>query len=427
MNINSFKRFLIVWAGQLFSGLGTGMTAYAIGVRVFEQTQSATGFAAVMLAIFVPSIVLVPLGGVLADRFDRRAMIIIGDAGSALSVVFLMTCLISGRLSLLCIYLGVAVGSAFSALQSPAYKASLKDLLSEAQYAKAGGLIQLASSARHLIAPAAGGLILSLSGIKTIFLFDIASFAVAVAAVLCLPVKNNRITKIEKQSLFIDLKEGWIDLSANMMVKAVISRLAVITFFAGCVQTLFTPMLLSITDVKTLGAVQSVSAIGMIAGSLIISVFGLKSNIPRQLRIGFAAGGLSLALLGSSINIVIITIFFFLFYLSLPLINTSAELLIRTEVASEKQGRIWGITGFLTQTGYITAYLSAGFFCDRIITPILLNNRNLANLIGPLSGDVPGRESAFILVLCGLGMIITALFKLNKKKGSIKNEIKLAV
>ena len=92
MKEKSFIPFLVVWTGQFFSGLGTGMTAFALGVHVFKQTNNAMNFAMVMATLFIPAILIAPMGGVLADRFDRRLMIILGDAGSATAVAFLLLC-----------------------------------------------------------------------------------------------------------------------------------------------------------------------------------------------------------------------------------------------------------------------------------------------------------------------------------------------
>jgi hypothetical protein len=410
----SYPRFLVVWTGQLISGLGTGMTAFGLGIYVFEQTKSAVSFAVVMLTLFVPSILLAPLGGILADRFDRRLMIIIGDAGSALAVLFLLGCFLTGSLSLWKIYLGIAAGSAFTALQGPAYKASLSDLLSESQYAKAGGLMQLASSAKHLIAPAAAGFLLTASGLEAILLLDISTFGLAVAAALCMPRKELKIQESEVPHLITNIKEGWKDLTGSPNVTGIVFKLAIVTFFVGYIQTLFTPMMLAITDVKTLGTIQSVSALGMFAGSILISIAGLGRDLRLQLSLGLGLGGLFLAAMGLSTYLSLITIFLFLFFLCLPLINTSAEVLIRTGIPNHKQGRIWGFTSFLSQTGYIAAYLSAGFLSDRIFSPLLTNNGFLAHSIGRVIGTGPGRGSALILIICGLGLIITAVKGENK-------------
>ena len=72
----SYRKFIVVWIGQLVSTIGSGLTAFALGVYAFNLTHTASSFALVTLFSFLPSIMLRPFGGVLADRFDRRLMMI---------------------------------------------------------------------------------------------------------------------------------------------------------------------------------------------------------------------------------------------------------------------------------------------------------------------------------------------------------------
>jgi DHA3 family macrolide efflux protein-like MFS transporter len=148
-----FRKFLIVWSGQLMSAIGSGLTAFALGVYVFQTTQSATCFSLIILFSFLPSFVLVPLGGVLADRFDRQKMMIIGDTGAISGLLFILLVMMSGTIELWQIYVGVALSAVFAALRNPAYKAAVTDMVSEERYFQASGLIQLAGSAQYLISP----------------------------------------------------------------------------------------------------------------------------------------------------------------------------------------------------------------------------------------------------------------------------------
>lgn len=78
LNHKSFGKFLTIWAGEWISSIGSGLTAFALGVYVYQLTLTATSVALITLCAFLPSIVLSPIGGVLADRFDRRLMMIMG-------------------------------------------------------------------------------------------------------------------------------------------------------------------------------------------------------------------------------------------------------------------------------------------------------------------------------------------------------------
>lgn len=404
----SYARFLLVWSGQLMSGLGSGMTAFAMGVYVYQQTQSAADFALVTLCLFLPAIVLSPLGGVLADRFDRRFLIIGGDIGSAVAVLFLLMFTVGGGLTPAKIYLGVSINSIFTALQGPAYKASVTDLLSANQFAKAGGLVQLASSAQYLISPVAAGFLLSVGSIEAILLIDLSTFLIAVAAVMTIRRRCGAARRESRRSFLQDMGEGWKTVTSHKGVLHVVLIVSIITFFVGFLQTLFAPMLLPITDAKTLGLVQSISGTGMLISSLLIGIYGIRSNHSLLLIVSLTAAGLFLSLLGLTTNLVFITVVFFLFFCMLPLINTSADVLIRTQIPNEQQGRAWGIIGFLSQIGNVMAYSVSGILADRLFNPLFMENGYLSDSVGRIIGVGLGRGIGFMFIIAGISVVIVA-------------------
>lgn len=413
-------RFLLLWSGQLLSGLGTGMTGFALGVHVFRTTGSATGFAMVILALFAPSIVLRPVGGLLADRMDRSSLIVFGDIGSAAAVVIILLGLFRGDWTLPQIYLGVAVNSACTALQNPAYKASVSDLVPHKEYSKASGLVQLAGSVQHLIAPLAAGIVITAAGVEAVLILDIATFFIAVAAVLAIRSTATPRESAAPGPTLSQLKAGSAVLLKDRSVFDVVLLLSVVTFFVGLLQTLFPPMMLSFTDSRSLGIVQSVSASGMLLSSLAIGVRGLPTKSRILLPAALACAGIFLALMSAFTSLVSITVFFFLFFLCLPIINGTAEVHIRTGVPNEMQGRAWGTIGLLTQLGYIAAYLSGGFLADHFFTPLLLSNGALADSLGRIIGTGPGRGIALMLCGAGIGLFVTGAVQLLRARLSPK-------
>ena len=422
MKQKSYAKFLVVWAGQLMSGLGNGMTAFALGVYVFRQTNSATAFAMVTLCLFVPSILLKPLGGVLADRYDRRLLIIAGDTGSAAAVLFLLTAAFSGSLPLWKIYVGVGLNSICTALQNPAYKAAVTDMINPTQFAKAGGLVQLAGSAQHLVSPLAAGFILSRGSLTTVLLIDLSTFLIAVAAVLVLHASGRTHTGKGEQSFLQDLEEGWKTVTADRGIVQVVVLISLVTFFVGFLQTLLAPMLLPLTDPQTLGTAQSISACGMLVSSLLLGVFGMKGSHSTALTLGLILAGICMALMGVSTSILFITAVLFLFFGTLPVINTSADVIIRTQIPNAQQGRAWGIIGLLSQIGYIGAYSISGVLADRVFNPLLSESGHLAGSVGRLTGTGPGRGIALMLLSAGSVLVVVSMFSLKRVPAPIHSK-----
>jgi len=402
----SFGRFVMIWAGQLMSSVGNGMTAFALAVYVFQKTGTATGFAMIILCLFLPSILLRPVGGVLADRFDRRLLIVLGDLGSSAGIVFILISFLTASPESWTIYTGVIISSVFTGLQSPAYKALVTDLISEKEFSRAGSMVQLASSAQHLVSPLIAGLLLSISSIEIILMIDVSSFFIAVFTAMLIKNKTDSAKTAEKQHVLRDLKEGWEAVFSNKGVMTVIAVISLLTFFVGFLQTLFGPMVLSITDAKTLGIIQSVSATGMLLSSMVLSFVNITKRHKDFIIAGLFASGICFSVIGMSTSLILITCGFFLFFCSLPLINTNAEVLVRKNIPNEKQGRAWGIIGVLSQLGFVVAYSISGFLADNIFNPLLTDGGAFASTIGTIIGTGPGRGIGLILFISGICVLI---------------------
>ena len=84
------KNFYKLWLGELISNIGSGMTAFALSVYIYEKTGSVSYVSLITLLSFMPSIILSPIGGLLADRYDRRLLMIIGDLFSGLGLIYIL-------------------------------------------------------------------------------------------------------------------------------------------------------------------------------------------------------------------------------------------------------------------------------------------------------------------------------------------------
>lgn len=205
---NNFNRFLLLWAGELVSSIGGGLTSFGLGVYIFHLTGSAADMALVTLLAFLPTLLLSVPAGVLADRYDRRLHMMVGDGCSALGILFILFCMLKGEASLMEICIGVTVSSVFSSLLEPSYRATITDLLDEEEYSIASGMVNLAGSARYLISPLLAGVLLSVSDIRLLLFLDICTFFLTV---ICTGVVRKGLpTKLteKKEPFILALKEG---------------------------------------------------------------------------------------------------------------------------------------------------------------------------------------------------------------------------
>lgn len=413
---NAFRKFIILWFGELVSSIGSGLTAFGLGVYVFQTTHSATAVSLVTLCTFLPMILLSPVGGVLADRFDRRLMMLLGDGGSALGLIYILIVMFSGEAQLWQLCVGVTISSIFASLTDPAYKATITDLLPEEQFAKASGLVQLAGSSKYLFSPVLAGMLLAVVDIEALLIIDISTVFITIITISavrrCLVAKP--VSK-KKFSLAKDLKEGWRILVSRKGVFTLTLLMTVVTFYMGILQTLFTPMVLPLSNAKTLGIVQSVSATGLLLGSLFIGVFNVNQRYTRVLSVGLLVAGIFFSLIGVSSNIYVIAAAGFLFFATLPFVNTSADVLIRTNIPNEAQGRAWGMIGVVSQFGYVAAYASAGLLSDHIFNPLMDEGGLLASTVGKWIGSGQGRGIGLLFIISGILVIVLALIMARMK------------
>ncbi|WP_241781921.1 MFS transporter [Paenibacillus sp. DMB5] len=344
----AFGKFLLLWSGQLISAVGSGLTAFGLGVYLYQQTGQASAMALVTLLAFMPSLLLSPVAGVLADRYDRRLLMMLGDSLSATGLIYILICLLSGGAELWQICLGVTVSSVFSSLLDPAYKATVTDLLTEEQYTRASGFVQVAGSAKYLISPALAGYLLLVSDVKLLLVIDICTFFVTVASTLA--VRRGLPSKPAEQtgSFIRELKEGWNAVSASRGVLLLVIMTSVMTFCLGFIETLSMPMILAFADSAALGTLETVIALGMLASSIVIGILPLKKGFVKILALSLFCGGLCMAVFGLRENVVLLGISGFVFFATLPFANTSLDYLLRTNISNAVQGRAWSLIGLVS-------------------------------------------------------------------------------
>lgn len=403
------KNFYKLWLGELISNIGSGMTAFALSVYVYEKTGSVSYISLITLLSFMPSIILSPIGGLLADRYDRRLLMIIGDLFSGLGLVYILWNIQAGEKSIVPIFLGITFSSIFTSLLEPSYRATLTDILDEENYAKASGLIQAAGSAKYLISPVIAGMILSVADIRVILLLDILTFITTCLMIFLVRKSMNSEMQNYKKDSFKGLLEGLFIIKENRGVYSLVIIMFFVCFFMGFIQILIRPMILALSSVKTAGMMESLCAAGLLIGSLWIGIAGIKKNYSKILAVACFFCGIFMSMTGVNENLAIIGISTFLFFSTLPFMNSCADVLVRVSVPNELQGRVWGLISLITQMGTVTAYIISGVMADYIFEPMFNKNGILVENIGMIIGTGKGRGIGFMLILSGIGMLIMAI------------------
>ena len=425
----NMRTFLIIWAGQFISMLGSGLTSFAIGVWIFQQTGQAMPFALTVLFGNLPSLLLLPLAGSLADRWNRKALMILADSGSALVTLGLFILLSLGDLQTWHIYLLVGLGSVCSAFQEPAYHSSVSMIVPKKDLTRANGIAQTAQAVQSILTPLiAGGLFVTI-GMRGIILIDFVTYFFAVGALLVVRIPQPELSAEEKKDkgqVKQDLLFGWKYLRARQGLFGLLLYFAMVNFTLNFAGVLTGPLVLSAHPPSAYGFVQTMIGAGLLSGGLLISVWGGPKTKRVPVLIGcIAVSSLGLLIVGVNQHLAFPAAGFFVMLLFVPIASSMSQAVFQTKVAPAAQGRVFAVRGLIARSMMPVAYILSGLLADHVFEPLMREGGALANTpLGSLVGVGAGRGIGLLFVLAGLvGMLVSLLVYLNPRVRKLEQEI----
>jgi len=406
----TMRRFAILWAGQTISLLGSGLTSFALGVWIYGQTGQATPFALTVLFANLPRILLAPLGGSLADRRNRKTIMLLADTGNALVTLAAAVVALSGHLVVWNIYILAALGSAFAAFQEPAFGASVVMLVPKKDLGRASGLRNLAEALSSLITPLLGALLFSLIGLGGVMIVDFVTYFFALGTMLATRIPQPALTTPtgtdKKQNWLTDAAFGWRYLRQRPGLFGLLWYFALVNFLLNIVAVLISPLVLSRNPATVLGAVEMAGGAGMLLGSLLMSAWG---GPKRRIygTVGFIAlAGVGLIVLGFHPSPWVIGAGFALGLFAVPLASGSSQAIFAGKVEPDLQGRVFAIRSMISQSMMPVAFLLAGPLADKVFEPLMRAGGALAGSpIAALIGSGTGRGMGLMFVVSGLVLL----------------------
>jgi DHA3 family macrolide efflux protein-like MFS transporter len=397
------RTYTAVWFGQLVSLIGTALTDFGVGVWIYQKTGSATPFAMILLCTVVPGILVSPVAGALADRWDRRRTMVLADTGAALSTLFMAVLLFAGQLELWHILLAVAFASTCRAFQGPAWLASTAQLVSQEHLGRASGMMNFARGVAGIAAPALGGVLVTTIGLGRVMLIDFATFGVAVATLFAVrfpPVPRRAEAEGAKRGVLQDAADGWRYVGSQPALRAHLLFFALVNLGLGYVWVLHAPLVLGFAGARSLGIVGSAMGCGLLAGSLAMTLWGgPKRKVAAILGYGVLLG-VCLVLMGLRPWVPLVAAAIFGITFGMPVMNGSLMALWMPRIPQEVQGRTYAVIQVLVWSTEPIAYLSAGVLADRVFKPLLVPGGPLAASLGAVMGTGPTR---------GLGLLLGAV------------------
>lgn len=408
------RAFLTLWLGQLVSQVGSALTSFALGVWVFQRTGSVTKFALILFFASLPGLALSPIAGALVDRWNRRRTLLLSNCLAAVMSTVLLFLLWDEAKNLLAIwhiYVLIAVFSLASALQWPAFTASVTLLVARQHYGRASGLAQMGLAISQIVAPFLGALLLQWVHMRGILLLDLASYAFAFVNLLLLRIREPERPKETgpRRSLLQESTVGWTYLRERPGLLALLALFAGSNFSLGMLQSLLTPLVLSFASSRSLGSVLSFAGLGMLAGTLVMGVWGGPRRRVRGIFIGLLVQALILLAGGWSPSLALVGTAAFVFLFAMPIVNGCSQAIWQSKVPAALQGRVFAVRRMVALSSLPVAYFLAGPLADRVFEPLLAPGGALAGSLGAVIGVGPGRGIGFLFMLLGV-LVMACLF-----------------
>lgn len=407
------RTFVIVWAGQFVSTIGSGLTGFALGVWIYQETGSTTLFAFNLLAYALPSLLLSPIAGALADRWDRRLMMMLSDTGAGFSTLAIAILAFTNHLEVWHIYLATAVNSGCSTFQWPAYSAATTLLVPKDQLGRAAGMVQIGEAISQLIAPAIAGAMLVATGLQGVIIVDFITFICAILTLAFVRFPKPAVTaegEAGRGSIWKEAGFGWRYISARPGLLGLLIVFALSNFLFGLMSPLLAPMILEIADAQVLGFLSSLMGAGMLIGTLVMSTWGGPKRRVHGVLAGMAVMGSFIMLFGIRPWIPLMAVAGFGSMLLSPIVNGSSQALWQSKVAVDVQGRVFAVRRMIAWSVMPLAYVLAGPLADHVFNPLLVEGGPLADsLMGMIFGVGAGRGIGLLMAVIGLLSVIVSL------------------
>ncbi len=421
------RTFFVIWSGQLVSTIGSGLTGFALGVWIYQETGSVTLFALNMLAYALANLVVSPFAGALVDRYDRRWVMILSDTGAGLATLSIAALYMTGNLAVWNIILATAFTSAFSAFQWPAYSAVTTLLVPKEQLGRAGGMVQIGEAISQLLAPAAAGVLFVTIGLGGVILIDFVTYLFAVLTLLIVRVpspERSEAGEEGKGSIWQEAIFGWRYISARAGLLGLLLIFAAFNFVSGLIMPLITPLILDMASPDLLGYVFSIAGAGMLVGTLVMSAWGGPKRRIHGVLGFLMLSGFFTSILGISPFIPFLAAAGFGLLFTLPIINGSSQAIWQSKVAPDVQGRVFSVRRMIAMSMTPLAYIVAGPLADNVFRPLLVEGGALAGSVGQLIGVGPGRGTGFMFMVIGaLSILVAAAGYLNPRVRNVEDEL----
>ena len=407
---------LRIWGGQFIALVGAGISTFALNLWVLRETGSITQFALAFFFASLPLLLLAPVAGVWVDRYDRRWIMALCDGLALTITLYVLGLSLSDQLAVSWVYLAMFLQSCVVSLRWPAYQALITSMAPREQLPRMGGLVQLAESGNYILSPILGVILFTTYGLPVILFLDIICSLIAFTLLLSVrsvPVSVASATK----SLRSDITLAYRYLCERPGLLRLLWFFAGMNLAMGVVMVLATPFVLTMVSPRELGQVLSISATGMLIGSLLMISMKSHGSPVRYITSYSLLAGIAIGVSGLYANAWWFASAGFLFFFSVAVNNAASQALWQSQVDVSLQGRVFSMRRAIGRLTMPLGQLVSGPLADAAEAKMSLGG-GLPYIPQTWVGGGPG--SGIALIFLGIGFYIIILTHLNLRHESFR-------
>lgn len=378
----SIRNIYLSITGLFTSMLGTRIYYFMIGFMILKSTGSSLDFAISILVGALPAVLLSPIAGSIADRYDKKKLLISFDL---LSGLFMVMCyylypVINNKIIFL--YISIFILSVLNTFFNMSMESSTPFITNKEFLVKINSYRTVVNSSAAILAPIIGGFLYTLVDIKSFMLINGISFIFSAFTEVFIRFKKQENKKSTQVSILENIKEAMSFVSKREDIKTLVEIFAIVNFLLSGFTILFS--VIFITDLgfdsASYGSVQSFIFIGMLVSALFLSQlekkFSLKSTVLLLLPIlagCFLLIALPIDVIFGSYNKLIYMIYFslvvFCIGASVAGLDIPARSYLQATVDEDYMGRVAGFISSLTQFAMPFGTVIFGIALDYIKSP----------------------------------------------------------
>lgn len=405
---SGLRDFFVLWSSQSVSSLGTAMTNFALIIWVYNQKSTASSITLLSICSLVPSILFSFIAGTLADRWDKKRIMLLADLMAAIGTTTVLMLYLTNNLHIWHLYVINFLLSFMNAFQSPASYVATTLLVSKEHYVRVSGLHAFSGSIVTILAPAFGSALFAFGGLKTVLFIDLATFAVAFVILLVF-IKIPKITSATekvKESFLKSCVAGINFLREHSALLRIILFFAFINFIAKMGSYGILPALIlgrTNGNQVSLGIVEAAVGIGTLVGSIAVT---LTKPAKSRTKVIFFTCGISFFLgdfLMSFQRVLPLWVFFaFGGNAPLPFLGANLTAIMRTKVPVEMQGRVFSARDTIQYSTIPIGLLLGGALADHVFEPFMTTVSPIQSILSVLFGTGKGSGIAAMFFIVGV-------------------------